>query len=265
MTTVRRSLGIAALLVFGVTPVFAQPGPATLISPSSDVVGTTITFTWQSAPTASWYHFWLGKVDTSLVLEQWYTAEHAGCAGGGTCSITVTPSLTGGPFLWHIRTWSSAGYGPWSPAHMFSVRNVVQAWSTKLPPSRRFSLVLGDEAVLDNETGLVWERSLSPQVTRWSAGARHCAFRSASGRFGFRMPTLSEVRTLMDMANNPMVPAGHPFNLVQPLYIWTETPVPGQSLYFLANFLTGNVVEAADHSEVQFHLWCVRGGASPGQ
>ncbi|NUO08680.1 MAG: hypothetical protein HUU08_08390 [Candidatus Brocadia sp.] len=33
------------------------------------------------------------------------------------------------------------------------------AWSQKLEASKRFAVVLDDEAVLDKETGLVWKKS----------------------------------------------------------------------------------------------------------
>jgi hypothetical protein len=120
MTTLRISL-IATLFALASTSATAQPGAVALISPVSDVNGTTIAFTWQSAPTATWYHFWLGKADTTLVMEQWYTAAHAGCETGGTCTITVTPPVTAGAFIWHIRTLQSLNRGRISERLSFPV------------------------------------------------------------------------------------------------------------------------------------------------
>src|SRR5687768_10756564 len=39
------------------------------------------------------------------------------------------------------------------------VNRLPPAWSEILPPATRFSLVLNNAAVLDRETGLVWERA----------------------------------------------------------------------------------------------------------
>jgi hypothetical protein len=269
MTTHRLCL-VAALFTLASTSAAAQPAAATLISPSSDVNGTTIAFTWQSASTATWYHFWLGKADTSLVMDQWYTAEHAGCSTGGTCTITVTPPVKAGGFIWHIRTWSSAGYGPWSPAHMFTVRDVVQAWSGRLPPSRRFTLVLGDAAVLDNETGLVWQRNAATLGgRRWSLAQPACVQAVIGARFGWRMPTVAELMSLLDpTAGPPRLPPGHPFLLpaaVGDSPYWTQTQYSGGTTYWFVDVASGNSDIAADDPTVTYRVWCVRGGTSASQ
>jgi hypothetical protein len=248
------------ILVLFATPALGQPGPATLIAPSADVVGSTIAFTWQSSATATWYHFWLGKADTTLVMEQWYTAEHAGCAGGGTCTITLTPPITAGTFIWHIRTWASSGYGPWSTAHMFTMRDVVQAWSGQLLPSRRFTLVLGDEGVLDNETGLVWQRTPSAVNWEWGNAVRHCVQASTGLRSGWRIPAIAELRTLTDFTRlNPALPVGHPFLDVQGYYWTTSLYTLAANHYYIAEFtdrfIGGGQITGATHK-----AWCVRGG-----
>jgi hypothetical protein len=88
---IRHMCTVAGLLVVLSGTASGQPTAPTLISPSADVTGSTIAFSWQSVPNATWYQLWLGTVDASLVMEQCYTAEHAGWPNGATCSILVTP------------------------------------------------------------------------------------------------------------------------------------------------------------------------------
>jgi hypothetical protein len=260
--TIHRIATIATLLGVVATSAVAQPGEATLISPSSDVNTTTIAFTWQSAPTATWYHFWLGKVDTSLITEQWYTADHAGCASGGTCAITLTPPLTAGVYIWHIRTWSSAGYGPWSALSMFTVRDVAQAWTGMLPPSRRFTRVLNNFGVLDNETGLVWQRDPYPFDVTFYTGQLICSSAGVGARHGWRVPTLAELKSLFDTSvNNQYLPAGHPFSLTAPRIFWTTTEsAQTANLYFAVDFDNGSTHVSPNNSDATRKAWCVRGG-----
>src|SRR5262245_36727696 len=94
----------------------ATPGAATLLTPNGDVTGSTIAFSWQAVPESTWYLFWLGTTTPSaLIHQQWYTADQAGCLGGGTCTIVLTPPLTAGGYLWFIQTWGAGTAGPWSP------------------------------------------------------------------------------------------------------------------------------------------------------
>jgi hypothetical protein len=256
-----RTSVLAILLVNCGLPAFAQPGGATLRSPSADVVGSTIAFSWDSVPTATWYHFWLGKADASLVLEQWYTAEHAGCAGGGTCTIVLTPPLTAGGFTWHIRTWSASGYGPWSAPHMFTMRDIVQAWGGTLPPSRRFTLAFGGQAAVDNETGLAWQRTPSATPFLWAYGSAHCTDLTIGARRGWRLPTVSELQSLVDATRTaPSLPAGHPFTVAINEAYWTSTPATFVAdSYYGVHFNAGHY--GATHVSMTRLTWCVRGGS----
>jgi hypothetical protein len=257
-----RSRYLAALLVLLSSAAFAQPAPARLISPSADVVGSTITFTWHSSAGATWYQFWLGKSDTTLVTEQWYTADHAGCATGGSCAIALTPSVHAGAYVWHVRTWSSAGYGEWSPGHMFTVRDVVQAWSGRLPPSRRFTLVLGDQAVLDNETGLVWQRVMGALATTWEMAGHRCASSLTGQRMGWRLPTLAEITSVIDhVPGNPIeLPPGHPFTGPGDAVYWTASVNPNGA-HFVVTFPSVEIGLFTDEATTR-RIWCVRGSAT---
>jgi hypothetical protein len=262
----RRKCIIAVLLLLASTSVLAQPGPATLITPAADVVGTTVAFTWQSVPTATWYQFWLGRADTSLVMEQWYTAENVGCAGGGTCTLTLTPAIGTGAFIWHIRPWSAAGYGPWSGAHIFTMKEPVQTWSAIVPPSRRFTLVFDNTAVLDHETGLVWERTPSTTPMLWTASQSACYQLTRAGRRGWRVPTIAELSSLLDMLQAPALPPGHPFVFSgQPGTFWSSTSsIAAPDTQAVAVVFDSGIVGTGSKASTQLKVWCVRGGASDG-
>ena len=61
---------------------------------------------------------------------------------------------------------------------------VTQNWDKKLPADSRFTILpdFNNQAVRDNETGLVWERSPSTSPTNWIEGVRTCWLRQVGGR-----------------------------------------------------------------------------------
>ena len=60
-------------------------------------------------------------------------------------------------------------------------------------------------AVLDRETGLVWELNTDVNVTHtWDGAVMHCYGATIGGRKGWRLPTISELMTLVEPLNiNP--------------------------------------------------------------
>jgi hypothetical protein len=253
---------LTIILALAPSAVFAQPGPVALIAPYSEVTGNTIAFSWQSATDASWYQLWLGTPSAALVIEQWYTAEHAGCATGASCTVVMSPPISGGAFVWYIRGWGPSGYGAWSNPQLFTLKDPGVTWGRKLPDSRRFTLVLDNEAVLDNETGLVWQRETSPDLIAWNSAINVCGHVRTGGRRGWRVPQLSELLSLVDNSQyQPSLPSGHPFAPLGALpFFWTATAVPGNSeLHYRVGFLSGDFAG----SGISQKLWCVRGGASP--
>src|SRR4029434_2696444 len=89
------------------------------------------------------------------------------------------------------------------------------SWDQQLPASTRFIVLSnwGGAAVLDRETGLVWERSPDSTFTpTWSDAQLGCAAKDVGGRGGWKLPSIQELRSLIDpAAANPALPAGHPF------------------------------------------------------
>ena len=113
--------------------------------------------------------------------------------------------------------------------HTVAARQAVSpfippAWYQKLPASARFQLVLGETAVLDKETGLVWEKSPSEQKMDWPHAHTYAHSITVGGRKGWRLPTIEELESLVDPTQtSPALPKGHPFTNVQSGYNWSDT------------------------------------------
>jgi hypothetical protein len=135
-------------------------------------------------------------------------------------------------------------------------------WSQILPAAERFALVMSDEAVLDKETGLVWQRDVSLTERTWSSAISHCYGTRLGGRIGWRLPSYEELSSLIDLLqSNPALPAGHPFTHVKldsALYWSSTTDVsnPGNALTLDFGFGLGFNEDKGD----SHYVWCVRGG-----
>src|SRR6266446_7070038 len=72
----------------------------------------------------------------------------------------------------------------------------------------------GGAAVLDRETGLVWEQSPSTSTFTWEDAQIHCNQLTVGNRIGWRLPTLQELASLVDgdpaNTSSPRLPPGHP-------------------------------------------------------
>jgi len=133
--------------------------------------------------------------------------------------------------------------------------------------SSRFKCIAetGDNAVLDMETGLVWQRSLDSETNTYNNAVGHCLASSISGWFGWRAPTTAELTSLMTTGVEPSLPIGHPFLGVE----WSiDTPVwyvatteyrtnTDHGYSFAAEFALHLVGQRP--MEGDFKSWCVRG------
>jgi len=70
------------------------------------------------------------------------------------------------------------------------------AWDQILPASTRFVVLsnFNSEAVLDRETGLVWEKSPPTTHYSWYNSLDDCAERAIGGRMGWRLPSAQRSR-----------------------------------------------------------------------
>jgi Protein of unknown function (DUF1566) len=141
----------------------------------------------------------------------------------------------------------------------------IQNHDKALPAVQRFVVLstFNADAVLDTQTGLAWERSPQMTTVRWSVARRICIEKSVGGQKGWRLPSMTELRSLVDPSvapPGPTLPSGHPFKAVQPAVYWTETrvgedPTGAWAVHF---GLGGGAVFINWAHAVQ--VWCVHGG-----
>ncbi|OQZ04887.1 MAG: hypothetical protein B6D34_01260 [Candidatus Brocadia sp. UTAMX1] len=145
------------------------------------------------------------------------------------------------------------------PGHV--TKATTDAWDQKITKAtKRFKIVLDGEAVLDKETGLVWEKS--PDTTRrtWTNDIYYAYDKNVGGRKGWRLPTVEELASLIDPTrSNPALPSGHPFANVQSDYYWSSTTYVGNTgVAWNVHFYAGGVYYYDKPGN--YYVWCVRGG-----
>jgi hypothetical protein len=149
----------------------------------------------------------------------------------------------------------------------------LPSWDRKMGVVNRFVVLTnwGGAAVLDKETGLVWERTPANIVVGWEnpgATARKiCTARTTGGHKGWRLPSITELTSVIDLsvaAPGPTLPPGHPFN-VAPTHYWSATTDAGFlfSAWYV-DFRNGGV-GSGDKVEFGLSVWCVRGGMNADQ
>jgi hypothetical protein len=144
---------------------------------------------------------------------------------------------------------------------MKTLDQIPPTWSQKISGAARFELVLDGVAVLDKETGLVWERTPSGYANNWTRSSDYCAATEVGGRKGWHLPTIEQLASLVDtsVAGYPKLPAGHPFTVVESSYYWSATTLAGNSANAWNVFFLSGSVYSVDKTSSNY-VWCVRGG-----
>lgn len=78
-------------------------------------------------------------------------------------------------------------------AETIELAELVADWNEEEKDKDRFEVL--DNVVVDNDTGLVWARNVSPEMT-WEQVRGYCGARDLDGQGGWRMPVLDELSTL---------------------------------------------------------------------
>lgn len=119
----------------------------------------------------------------------------------------------------NVGTTTANDHADWAGAYLVPIAAGngyygVPSWNQILPANTRFIVLtnMGNAAVLDNETGLVWEQSPSITSFPWTwngttSAATHCNALTTGGRLGWRLPSLQELASLWyPTVNNPTLP-----------------------------------------------------------
>ncbi|MBV8522652.1 MAG: DUF1566 domain-containing protein [Acetobacteraceae bacterium] len=166
---------------------------------------------------------------------------------------------------------------PASPSPPGSIgRGVLQSWSRVINDPSRFEVLtaFNGQAVLDHETQLVWERTPYTVTTGFtqSQASNYCATLILADRAGWRLPTVQELTSLLDVStlgpsgtgvSGTGLPNGNPFAVPTGSAFWSSTPFNNdRTLYYdvvFAENVIGNLTRTRSLS-----VWCVRGGIGSG-
>ena len=144
------------------------------------------------------------------------------------------------------------------------------SWDQTFPSAQRFMVLtnFGSGAVLDRETGLVWERSPDTTAVGWFGAIVACTTRTIGSRKAWRLPSVHELASLIDPSvafPGPTLPSGHPFlnippsTINSPDFFWTATETSDPPLLAWAIFLGDGSLATYDKTTNNFRAWCVRG------
>ena len=148
-------------------------------------------------------------------------------------------------------------------AEATALSGVPPNWDKALPAAQRFVLLaaFNNDAVRDNNTGLVWEKSPQTVPATWNGARFACINKNIGGQKGWRLPSITDLASLIDpsvTSPGPTLPSGHPFHNIQSAGYWSATTnVEDASDAWFVYFGRGFV----DHDSKTHtgHAWCVRG------
>lgn len=126
-------------------------------------------------------------------------------------------------------------------------------------PSPRFTVLANTNEILDNLSGLTWSRNAGLSHNTWGFSVQQVYVLIMGTNEDWRLPNIRELESLLDYSMNiPALPAGHPFNNLQPNY-WSSTPdVSDTNRAWVLGLADGTIARWARTNTVPY-AWPVRG------
>ncbi len=200
-------------------------GEAIPVAPFGIIETPTPTYEWTPVRWATKYRLVVqetNQVSTiqdskeTAIIDQWYTAEEAGCASGdGLCMVKPDTEVFE-ENTWKVQTCTNEKCGNWSEPLDFD----VTAMSTPRLTDN------GDGTVTDNHTKLMWTKIADFDGEHvWSEAVSMCEGLLYIGYSDWRLPSLTELRSLCDALRcHSGQPCGYPFVEVHANQsYWTRT------------------------------------------
>jgi Protein of unknown function (DUF1566) len=142
--------------------------------------------------------------------------------------------------------------------------NHTLRWDTNHPSASRFVTLAAfhNQAVLDKNTGLVWEQAPATATRNWNEAKDHCANRTVGGTVGWRLPSVIELKSVQDPSLvSPFVPTmvfpGIQTDHEDGLY-WSASLSPEGPFPWIVSF-SGSGCQAPGNPDRLRSTWCVRG------
>ena len=139
--------------------------------------------------------------------------------------------------------------------------NYTSRWDTNKPSASRYTVLaeFNGTAVRDDNTGLVWEQT--PSMTMdWPSARLHCLNKPVGGTRGWRLPSVTELSSLIDPSLLPPYVPGVFAGVTGNYWVATSLAEGGSTNKFSVSFTDGAVGISNKFSPN--NVWCVRGSMS---
>jgi len=123
----------------------------------------------------------------------------------------------------------------------------------------------GDGTITDTSTNLMWQRSFASNLN-WNDSDDFCFQLSVGGNTDWRLPTISELQSIVVPASHPTIDAvfACPYNpyFNDNIYFWSDTTGSSVDDVWVLDFKDGGVLLKPIESTQYLYSRCVRGTAS---
>jgi len=174
-------------------------------------------------------------------------------------TVTASTLVLGGLLVAGYRLWVTPAVAA-DPPPRPNLSGVTQNWDKNLPSDSRFTVLtdFNNQAVRDNNTGLVWEQAPDGTSQTGLAATMYCLRKAVGGTKGWRLPSVAELVSLQDPSlAAPFVPTV--FNGVQSEHYRSATAdVTNPTVQgWIVGF--GNGLAEVSQWNNPWFVWCVRG------
>jgi len=158
---------------------------------------------------------------------------------------------------------ASADKGDKGGGSATDLSGVTQNWDKNLTGTTRFTVLpsFNNEAVRDNNTGLVWEQALELTTRAWGNATWYCANKIVGSTVGWRLPSVVELKSVQDLSV-PVPYINSVFNSTGILSAnnwWSATTNADDATYAWIMDVNGGRVNGNSKTNGQGLAWCVRG------